>query len=48
MKQRENAAENANKTLEQLRNDAKCAIMELTIEEREKLLEMLMGGCCDE
>lgn len=48
MKQKKNTAENANKTLEQLRNDAKRAIMELTTEEREKLLAMLMGGNCDE
>lgn len=44
MEQRETAAYLENKTLEQLRDDAKRAILELTDEEREKLLSMLIGG----
>lgn len=38
MEQRENTTDFANKTLEELRNDVKCAILELTDEERKALL----------
>ncbi len=44
MTQRENITYFANKTIEELRNDAKRAIMELTDKEREKLFSMLIGG----